>query len=113
VTVEQLSSQNLDLIRDLQSLVRRSKRSTPTPRARLHELASRRIHAPDEILEWAKRDRRWSFMLAEMLSEPMSRPRDLAARLILAIIDELEEEQESLAGEMLDGAEDAVPIHAE
>ena len=111
--MEQLSSQNLDLIRDLQSLVRRSRRSTPTPRARLHELARRRIHAPDEILEWAKRDRRWSFMLAEMLSEPVRRPRDLAARLILAIIDELEEEQESLAREMLDLGDDASAAHAE
>lgn len=95
--MDQLSSQNLDLIRDLQSLLRRSKRSAPTPRSRLHELARRRIHAPDEILEWAKRDRRWSFTLAEVLAEPVTRPSDLAARLIVAIVDELEQEQESFA----------------
>jgi hypothetical protein len=71
-------------------------------RAQLHELARRRIEAPHEIIDWAKRDRRWSFTLAEIMNEPIGMPRELAARLVVAIVDELEQEREAFADE-LDG----------
>src|SRR4029077_6943341 len=53
------------LISELRSEMRRSPR-----RSHLHELARRRIEAPHEIIDWAKRDRRWSFTLAEMMNTP-------------------------------------------
>ena len=71
---------------------------------RLHvlDLARRRIEAPHEILEWAMRDRRWSFMLAELLTTPVSKPRDLAAMLVAAIVDELEQERELFGADILE-----------
>jgi len=67
--VEKRSSQDpRRLIRDLQLEARRLRER---PGAHFHELARRRIDAPQEILDWAKRDRRW-------------------------IIDELEEERQVL-----------------
>ena len=83
------------LIRDIAV----ESRCSHLPRLELQELARRRIDAPNEILEWAMRDRRWSFTLAELLSDPISRPRDLAARLIVAIIEELEQERELLGAD--------------
>ncbi len=81
------------LIRDLRAELRRPDRR---PRAQLYELARMRIEAPHEILDWAKRDRRWSFTLAEIMTGTLSRPRDLATGLVVAIADELEEESEML-----------------
>lgn len=81
------------LIRDLRAELRRPDRR---PRAQLYELARRRIEAPHEILDWAKRDRRWSFTLAEIMTGTLARPRDLATGLVVAIADELEEESEML-----------------
>ena len=78
------------LISELQAEMRRSPR-----RSHLHELARRRIDAPHEIIDWAKRDRRWSFTLAEIMNEPIGMPRELAARLLVAIVDELEQEREA------------------
>jgi hypothetical protein len=96
------------LIRELQAEMRRSQ-----PRSHLHEFARRRIDAPHEILDWAKRDRRWSFTLAEIMNEPVAMPRELAARLLVAIVDELEQEREAF-GDALDGnAEISVPLHAD
>jgi hypothetical protein len=95
--VDERSSQNLPgVIRELQVEI---GRVGERPRGYLHEVARRRIDAPQEILDWAKRDRRWSFTLAEVMTEPVSRPRELAARLVLAIVDELEQEREVLAAE--------------
>lgn len=82
------------VIRELQAELSRTR---PQAHADLHEAARRRIEAPHEILDWAKRDRRWSFTLAEVLRDPTERPRDLAARLVLAIADELEQERETLS----------------
>ena len=65
-------------------------------RGHLYDLARSRIEAPHEILDWAKTDRRWSFTLAEVMASDLSRPHDLAAGLVLAIADELEEESETL-----------------
>jgi hypothetical protein len=84
------------LIRDLQAELRSARRHP----AQLHELAQReldeRLDAAHEILEWAKRDRRWSFTLAEIMTHPVSRARELASRLVLAIVEELEQERETL-----------------
>ena len=77
------------LIGDLQAEIRRSTR-----RSHLHELARQRIDAPHEIIDWAKRDRRWSFTLAEIMNEPVA-CRASAARLLVAIVDELEQEREA------------------
>lgn len=87
------------LIRDLQAERRIPGRPDSRGRTQLHELARRRIEAPLEILDWAMRDRRWSFTLAEIMAGAVGRPRDLAARLVVAIVDELEEEDELLAAE--------------
>jgi hypothetical protein len=84
-----------ELIRDLQAEMRRSPR-----RSHLHELARNRIEAPHEIIDWAKRDRRWSFTLAEIMNEPVAMPREPAARLLVAIVDELEQEREAFADEV-------------
>ena len=92
--VEKRSSQDpRRLIRDLQLEARRLRER---PGAHFHELARGRIDAPQEILDWAKRDRRWSFTLAEIMTGTLSRPRDLATGLVVAIADELEEEREML-----------------
>ena len=61
----QKSSSTLpSLIDDLRAEMRRSPR-----RAHLHELARHRIDAPHEIIDWAKRDRRWSYTLAEIMND--------------------------------------------
>jgi hypothetical protein len=86
------------LITALRAEMRRSPR-----RAHLHELARRRIEAPHEIIDWAKRDRRWSYTLAEIMNEPIGMQRELAARLLVAIVDELEQEREAF-GDELDGS---------
>ena len=78
------------LIRDIAV----ESRHAPLTPMHLQELARRSFEAPHEILEWATRDRRWSFTLAQLMTEPVSRPRELAARLVAAIIDELEQERE-------------------
>jgi len=65
-------------------------------RGDLYDLARSRIEAPHEILDWAKSDRRWSFTLAEVMATDVARPHDLAAELVVAIADELEEESETL-----------------
>jgi hypothetical protein len=79
------------LIQDLRREMRRAR-----GRGDLYDLARSRIEAPHEILDWAKSDRRWSFTLAEVMAGDASRPHDLAAGLVLAIADELEEESETL-----------------
>ena len=95
------------LIRELQDEMRRSPR-----RSHLHEIARSRIEAPHEVIDWAKRDRRWSFTLAEIMNEPVAMPRELAARLLVAIVDELEQEREAF-GEALRDEIDAVDGNAE
>lgn len=98
--MEKLQPQTLPgLIRDLRAELRRPDRR---PRAQLYELARRRIEAPHEILDWAKCDRRWSFTLAEIMTGTLSRPRDLATGLVVAIADELEEESEMLEDDDLE-----------
>jgi hypothetical protein len=94
------------LIDELRAEMRRGPR-----RSHLHELARSRIDAPHDVIDWAKRDRRWSFTLAEIMNEPVAMPRELAARLLVAIVDELEQEREAFAEEL--DAVDAVDGNAE
>jgi hypothetical protein len=96
------------LIRELQDELRRSPR-----RSQLHELARRRIEAPHEIIDWAKRDRRWSFTLAEIMNEPVAMPRELAARLLVAIVDELEQEREAFGDDADGNAEISRALHVD
>jgi hypothetical protein len=70
--------------------------SDPRWRARAHELALRRIKSPQEFLDWAKRDRHWSFTLAEVLREAHADPAELAARLAVAMLEQLADERETL-----------------
>ena len=106
--VHKPSSTLPSLIGELQAEMRRSPR-----RSHLHELARRRIDAPHEIIDWAKRDRRWSFTLAEIMNEPVAMPRELAARLLVAIVDELEHEREAFGGDEADGTAEIALLHAD
>jgi len=96
------------LIGELQAEMRRSP-----PRSHLHDFARGRIEAPHEIIDWAKRDRRWSFTLAEIMNEPVAMPRELAARLLVAIVDELEQEREAFGGDEADGTAEIALLHAD
>jgi hypothetical protein len=96
------------LIAELQAEMQRSPR-----RSHLHDLARSRIQAPDDIIDWAKRDRRWSFTLAEIMNEPIGMRRELAARLVVAIVDELEQEREAFAEDVDGNAEIGAALHAD
>lgn len=61
---------------------------------RAHEIVRGKLQSPYEFLEWAKRDRHWSFTLAEVMGEVCAKPSDLAHRLLMAILEELREEQQ-------------------
>jgi hypothetical protein len=61
---------------------------------RAHEMLGGKLHSPYELLEWARRDRHWSFTLAEVMGEVCSKPSDLAARLLVAILEELRDAQQ-------------------
>jgi hypothetical protein len=76
-------------------------------RADAQELALRRLSAPRDFLDWAKRDRHWSFTLAEVMRESHSGPSELAARLLVAILEELEEERQLRDDEL--ALEEAAP----
>jgi len=106
--VQKSSSTLPSLIDELRAEMRRSPR-----RAHLHELARHRIDAPHEIIDWAKRDRRWSYTLAEIMNEPIAMPRELAARLLVAIVDELEQEREAFGDELDGTAEIGRVAHAD
>ena len=64
-------------------------------RTRAHEVVRRKLQSPFEFLEWAKRDRHWSFTLAEVMGKVCAKPSELAARLLVAILEELREEQQT------------------
>ena len=61
-----------------------------------HEVVRSKLHAPFEFLEWAKRDRHWSFTLAELMSKVCAKPSELAIGLFVAILEELRDEQQTL-----------------
>jgi hypothetical protein len=112
----------LALIRELQGELDQVSAASPRRvaseswRMRVLDLAQRRIVAPHEFIDWAKRDRHWSFTLAEVMRESSSNPSELAARLFVAIVEELEDEREILAQEQLATAEAApaaVAVYAE
>jgi hypothetical protein len=64
---------------------------------RAQEVVRRKVFSPSEFLEWAKRDRHWSFTLAEVMGKVCAKPSELAARLLVAILEELREEQQTAA----------------
>ena len=80
------------LIQELQSELKQDGGRWET---RAHEIVRGRLKSPHEFLDWAKRDRHWSFTLAEVMGEVCSKPSELAARLLLAILEELREEQQT------------------
>jgi hypothetical protein len=63
---------------------------------RAHELVRGKLESPHELLDWAKQDRHWSFTLAEVMREVCAKPSELAARLLIAIVEELREEQQTV-----------------
>jgi hypothetical protein len=97
--VEKLEPSLPGLIRDLQAELR--ARPPARPLTQRHEIARQRIAAPHEILDWAIRDERWSYTLAEVMAGAVGRPIDLAARLVIAILDELQDEDDLLAAETI------------
>jgi hypothetical protein len=80
------------LIQELQSELKQDGERWQT---RAHEIVRGRLHSPHEFLDWAKRDRHWSFTLAEVMGEVCSKPSELATRLLIAILEELREEQQT------------------
>jgi hypothetical protein len=82
------------LIQELQSELNQDGASWQT---RAHEIVRGKLQSPHEFLDWAKRDRHWSFTLAEVMGEVCSKPSELAARLLIAILEELREQQTSMA----------------
>ena len=64
-------------------------------RGRVFARAARRIQDPLAFLDWAKRDRHWSYTLAEVLRDSSLRPLDVAARLLVAMLEQIEEEIET------------------
>jgi hypothetical protein len=64
-------------------------------RSQAHEIVKGRLESPHAFLDWAKRDRHWSFTLAEVLRDARAKPAELATRLLIAILEELREEQQT------------------
>ena len=60
-----------------------------------YEFAKGRLPSPRSFIDWAKQDRHWSFTLAEVMGDVCAKPSELAARLLVAIIEELREEQQT------------------
>ncbi|HET6147724.1 MAG TPA: hypothetical protein VFH68_09335 [Polyangia bacterium] len=86
------------LIQELHSELNQSTVAAVPDRwhTRAHEMVRRKLHSPFEFLEWAKRDRHWSFTLAEVMGKMCAKPSELAARLLVAILEELREEQQTI-----------------
>lgn len=83
-------------------------------RSLARELTARWIRAPQDFLDWAKRDHHWSFTLAEVMRESHTGASELASRLLIEMLDELEDERETRESEvppeaLLTGA----PLYAE
>jgi len=79
------------LIQELHSELRGVERW----KSRAQEVVKRRLKSPHEFLDWAKRDRHFSFTLAEVMREVYTRPSELAGRLLVAILEQLREEQQT------------------
>ena len=83
-------------------------------RARAFELALLRLSSPRELLDWAKRDRRWSFTLAEVMREAHTGPAELAARLLVAMLERIEDERETSAPEVpAEALHGGAPLYAD
>jgi hypothetical protein len=85
------------LIQELQSELDRDGANVSGDRwqTRAHEVVKGKLKSPYEFLDWAKRDRHWSFTLAEVMREVCSKPSELAVRLLVAILEQLREEQQT------------------
>ena len=64
-------------------------------RLQAYEIAKGRLQSPRAFIEWALRDRHWSFTLAEVMNDVCAKPSELAARLLIAILEEIREEQQT------------------
>jgi hypothetical protein len=79
-----------------------------------HELTARWIKVPRDFLDWAKRDRHWSFTLAEVMRESHSGPSELASRLLAEMLEELEDERETHEAEVpAEALMAGTPLYAE
>jgi hypothetical protein len=85
------------LIQELHSELNQAPAVADRWHTRAHEMVRRKLHSPFEFLEWAKRDRHWSYTLAEVMGRVCAKPSELAARLLVAILEELREEQQTAA----------------
>src|SRR3954465_13233047 len=83
------------MIRELKSELDQDGTTFDRWHTRAHEVVRGRLSSPHEFLDWAKQDRHWSFTLAEVMREVCSKPSELAARLLIAILEELREEQQT------------------
>lgn len=85
------------LIRQLQSeLDQDGERWQARAHERAQEIVSGKLESPHELLDWAKQDRHWSFTLAEVMHEVCAKPSELATRLLIAIVEELRDEQQTV-----------------
>jgi hypothetical protein len=84
------------LIRELQSELKHAQSGDDHWQTHAHEVVRSKLHSPFEFLEWAKRDRHWSFTLAELMGKVCAKPSELAIRLFVAILEELRDEQQTL-----------------
>ena len=64
-------------------------------RSRAHEIVAGRLESPHEFLDWAKQDHHWSYTLAEVMREVWTKPSELANRLLVAILAEMSDEQQT------------------
>lgn len=92
------------LILELHDELRRQRHQDSNWLSRAHALAMRKIHEkiqdPLAFLDWAKRDRHWSYTLAEVLRDLTLRPAEVAARLMVAMVEQLEDELDSTSPEI-------------
>lgn len=63
--------------------------------SRAHEIVAGRLESPHDFLDWAKQDHHWSYTLAEVMREVWTKPSELANRLLVAILAEMREEQQT------------------
>jgi hypothetical protein len=86
----------LDLIQQLNAELADGPRTGEPWESRATVLVRARLHEPELFLEWAKRNHHWSFTMAEVMASNDGgghRPRELAYRLLVAILGRLVDEE--------------------
>ena len=88
----------VDLIRQLNAELAGAPRSGEPWERRATILVRARLREPEQFLEWAKRNHHWSFTMAEVMASHDHdggghRPRELAYRLLVAILGRLVDEE--------------------